>query len=146
MKIIIFAIIAFVNTTNLFALTPEEMVNRFFDNYNQDDSRKALKELYDTNPWTSRVLDVVEKVQGQFASLTPDLVGKYYGYEKLSSKKVGSSYEIHTYFMKFDRQFMRITFQFYKPENDWRIYNFEFDDNYDEELNESVRLYRITED
>ncbi|WP_209405780.1 hypothetical protein [Pseudozobellia sp. WGM2] len=48
-----------------------------------------------------------------------------------------------SYLVKFDRQPIRFTFQFYKPYNQWRTHRFKYDGNVDEEIEESAKVYYL---
>ena len=122
-------------------LDPTEIIDKFFENYEKKGSDLAMDELYATNPWTTRIQDAIDNAKNQIKRFDEDLVGPYYGYEHLVTKKLGDSYILHSYFLKFDRQFLRLTFQFYKPQDEWRLFSFEFDDNYDDEIEEAAKLY-----
>lgn len=122
---------------------PEEIINDFFKNYEKKGASEAIDLLYATNPWTTRIQDAINNVKNQFERFDEDLVGKYYGYEKLTSKKLGESYVLYSYFIRFDRQFLRLTFQFYKPQNQWKLASFKFDDSFGEEIEEAAKLYYL---
>lgn len=123
--------------------TPESMIAEFFKTYKEEGSSKALDDLYATNPWTARVQDAIDNIKNQLGRFDEDLVGKYYGYEEIVTKKLGDSYILKSYFLKFDRQFLRLTFQFYKPKDEWRLYSFKFDDSFDDEIEEAAKLYYL---
>ena len=40
--------------------------------------------------------------------------------------------------MKFDRQPLRITFKFYKPDTKWRLFAFQFDDDFDNDFEKAL--------
>ena len=122
---------------------PEIIIQDFFKNYESNGAGIAVDNLYATNPWTSRIQDAINNVKTQFERFNEDLVGKYHGYEKLTTKKLGESYALYSYFIKFDRQFLRLTFQFYKPDNEWRLASFKFDDSFDDEIEEAAKLYYL---
>lgn len=128
-------------TGNVLAQSSEELIKKFFVDFEEAGAGQALDNLYGTNPWTVRIQDQIENVKTQLAGYDENLVGTYYGFEKITTKTIGNSYELHSYFLKFDRQFIRLIFQFYKPDNEWRLYSFSFDSNYDEELKESAKIY-----
>ncbi len=123
--------------------TPDSIIEDFFKTYEAEGASKALDDLYATNPWTYRIQDAINNVKNQLERFNEDLVGEYYGYEKLVTKQLGDSYILKSYFMKFDRQFLRLTFQFYKPNDEWRLYSFQFDDNFDDEIEEAAKLYYL---
>lgn len=148
MKITVFTLLLVVfSFSNLNAQKdPEVMIQDFFENYETKGSSIAIDELYATNPWTSRIQDAIENVKTQFERFNKDLVGEYYGYEKLTTKKLGESYVLYSYFIKFDRQFLRLIFQFYKPDQEWRLASFQFDDGFDEEIEEAAKMYYLNLD
>ena len=121
----------------------KQIINDFFTNFENKGSDVAIDKLYATNPWTSRIQDAINNVKTQMARFNMELVGKYHGYEPIVTKKLGDSYILYSYFLKFDRQFLRLTFQFYKPSDEWRLYSFRFDDNFDEEIEQAAKLYYI---
>lgn len=119
----------------------KEIIDDFFSNFENHGADVAVTELYKTNPWTTRIQDAINNVKNQLSQYDENLVGKYHGHELIVTKKLGESYVLHSYFLKFDRQFLRLTFQFYKPLNEWRLYSFQFDDSYADEIEEAARLY-----
>ena len=124
--------------------TPESIVELFFETLEQEGVAIALDTLYQTNPWMDRNLDGINNVKTQLERFEDkDLVGDYYGYEKITSQYLGSSYVLYVYFLKFDRQFLRLSFHIYKPKDTWRLYSFQFDDNYDDELKDASILYHL---
>ena len=120
---------------------PESIIDDFFKDYETKGASFAVDEIYKTNPWTVRIQDGINNIKTQLERFDKDLVGDYYGYEKLITKQLGDSYILYSYCIKFDRQFLRLTFQFYKPKTEWRLYSFQFDDKFDEEIEEAAKLY-----
>ncbi|CAL2102228.1 protein of unknown function [Tenacibaculum sp. 190130A14a] len=88
--------------------------------------------------------DGIENVKSQLTNFL-GLVGDYYGHEKITDKSIGKSYKLVSYMVKYDRQPIRFTFVFYKPKDKWQVQNFRFDDNLDDELRESGKVYRLKE-
>ena len=115
----------------------------FFNIYRTESVSDALDKLYQTNQWVQRNLDAVTKLKNEMEGLNLDYVGKCYGYELITEKSISDSYILQSYLVKYDRQPIRFTFQFYKPENEWRIYAFKFDANLDDELEESAKIYYL---
>ena len=123
--------------------SPKEIVSNFFTEYKNDGSSKALDDLYSNNEWISRSTDAITKLKQQVESLNEDYVGKYYGYELIVEKRLSDSFVLMSYLVKFDRQPVRFTFQFYKPDNEWRTHSFKFDGAIDEEIEESAKVYYL---
>lgn len=144
LKFLTFGLIVILSGFSLQAQdSPEVIIQDFFENYKLKGAGVAVDELYATNPWTTRIQDAINNVKTQLARFNEDLVGKYHGYEKLTTRKIGESYILYSYFIKFDRQFLRLTFQFYKPDDEWRLASFQFDDSFDEEVEEAAKLYHL---
>ncbi len=120
----------------------QKLVDDFFSNYEKG-VEVAVDELYKTNPWTTRIQDAINNIKTQLARYNEDLVGKYYGHEHILTKQLGNSYVLHSYLIKFDRQALRFTFQLYKPDKEWRLASFAFDDNFDDEIEEAAKMYYL---
>ena len=146
-KIKLFAlIIVTVLSTNILKAqtTPEEITTEFFKTYEKS-PQKAVDFVFGTNKWMlDRNKDGIENLKTQLTSFL-GLVGDYYGYEKIIEKSVGESYKLVSYMIKYDRQPVRFTFVFYKPKDKWQVQNFQYDDNLDDELEESGKVYRLKE-
>jgi hypothetical protein len=126
--------------------TPEEIVSKFFAEYEKDGSSKALDNLYKNNEWMNRATDAITKLKQQLSSLNVDYVGEYYGYELIVEKKLSDSFILMSYLVKFDRQPIRFTFQFYRPNKEWRTHSFKYDGNIDDEIEESAKVYYLNLD
>lgn len=120
---------------------PNKLVEAFFEDYKKEGPSKALDNLYATNIWMNRATDAITNLKSQLEGLNEDFVGKYYGYELMVEKKLAESYILQSYLVKFDRQPIRYTFQFYKPNDKWLVYSFQFDGNIDAEIEEAAKLY-----
>jgi hypothetical protein len=122
----------------------DEIIIEFFKIYEKSPTN-AVDYIFGTNKWAlERNKDAIENVKTQLNS-SLKLVGDYYGKEKITEKSVGESLKLISYMLKFDRQPIRFTFTFYKPKDKWQILNFKFDDNLDDELEESGKVYRLKE-
>jgi hypothetical protein len=122
---------------------PEEIVSKFFMEYQNDGASEALDNLYSNNEWIKRSTDAITNLKQQLKTLNEDYVGKYYGYELIVSKRLSDSFVLMSYLVKFDRQPIRFTFQFYKPDNEWRTHSFKYDGTIDEEIEESAKVYYL---
>jgi hypothetical protein len=123
--------------------TPKEIAEYFFKDYKANGASAALDDLYSTNKWMSRATDAISNLKSQLEGLNEDYVGKYYGYELITEKHLAGSYVLLSYLVKYDRQPIRFIFQFYKPNDKWVIYSFQFDGNIDDEIVESAKLYYL---
>lgn len=123
--------------------SPEEIVAEFFTVYKNDGASKALDNLYANNKWMSRATDDITQLKQQIGTLNEDYVGKYYGYELIVKKKLSNSFILMSYLVKYDRQPIRFTFQFYKPSDNWRTHSFKYDGGIDTEIEESAKVYYL---
>lgn len=67
-------------------------------------------------------------------------LGKYLGKELISQKSVSPGFVGYTYLAKHENEPIRFTFIFYKPQNDWILYRFNFDDAIDTELFDALKI------
>ena len=144
-KLLTLLIVTVLSTNILKAqTTTEEITTEFFKTFEKS-PQKAVDYVFGTNKWMmDRNKDGIENVKTQLTSFL-GLVGDYYGYEKITEKSVGESYKLVSYMIKYDRQPVRFTFVFYKPKDKWQVQNFQYDDNLDDELEESGKVYRLKE-
>jgi|TARA_B110000238_G_C15850758_1_gene320939 hypothetical protein len=142
MKKLLFVLLISVSG-NLFAQSsPQEMINDFFATYEKD-AGKAIKKLYATNKWTERIKDDIDKIIGTVNGFNESYMGKYYGFEIITTKKFSESFELYSYLVKYDRQPIRFIFKFYKPDEKWVLYSYALDDNLDDEIQEAAKLYYL---
>jgi hypothetical protein len=144
-KLLTFLIVIILSTNILKAQsTTEEITTEFFKTYEKS-PQKAVDYVFGTNKWMiDRNKDGIENVKSQLTNFL-GLVGEYYGFEKITEKSVGKSFKLVSYMIKYDRQPMRFTFVFYRPNDKWQVQNFKFDDSLDDELEESGKVYRLKE-
>jgi hypothetical protein len=134
----------FLLTLNAFAQkTPNDLVTKFFSDYEENGVSTALDNLYKTNKWLIRSTDAIVKLKTQMEGLNEDFVGKYYGYELIVEKKLTDSFLLQSYLVKFDRQPIRYTFEFYKPKDQWMIFGLQYDGNLDDEIEQAAKLYYL---
>lgn len=119
---------------------PDDIITTFFIKYEKD-NMEALNYLFESNKWMNESNEQVDNLKSQLVRTT-QLLGEYYGYELLVKKKI-NQLELHTYFIKYDRQPLRFSILFYKPNKEWRLQNFSFDDKLDTELETSVQIEKI---
>jgi hypothetical protein len=115
----------------------ERIIRKFFEIYKSGDIDKALDYVFSTSEYIDRTSKVQVKNQLKTAK---DLIGTYYGYEFVDSRKVGDSLVSVTYLIKYQRQPLRFRFIFYKPLDEWIILSFRFDEQYDVELMGATKI------
>ena len=121
----------------------ENIIKDFFGIYKDEGSESALDMLFSTNSWmVSRSQDDIENIKLQLSGVT-NIAGAYFGYESITQKKVGESLKLYSYLVKYDRIPIRFTFTFYRPDNEWMIFNFQYDQNLMDELEEAAAAYRL---
>ncbi|MDX2130023.1 MAG: hypothetical protein SFU91_13400 [Chloroherpetonaceae bacterium] len=141
-KIVLVAFLTLLSVNSFGQTTPEELINSFFKEYSKN-TNKALDDLYATNPWTSRIKDGIEKIKKDVNGFIVDYVGKYYGYEPITKKQFSDSFVLYSYLVKYERQPMRFTFEFYKPNDKWILYSFKYDTEFDDEIEQAAKLYYL---
>ncbi|AMC10204.1 hypothetical protein Lupro_02575 [Lutibacter profundi] len=142
MKKLLFVLLILISVNSFAQSSPQDIINVFFATYEKD-AGKAIKELYETNKWTERIKDDIDKIIGTVNGFTESYMGKYYGYEIITKKKFAESFELYSYMVKYDRQPIRFIFKFYKPNNKWVLYSYALDDSLDSEIQEAAKLYYL---
>ncbi|WGF93886.1 hypothetical protein [Aequorivita marisscotiae] len=120
--------------------SPKEMAATFFVNYQNEGASIAIDKLYSSNKWMEQATEAITNLKNKLEGLNENYVGQYYGYELIGEKKLAESYVLLSYLVKFDRQPIRYTFQFYKPDQTWILYSFKFDSDIDKEIEEAAKL------
>lgn len=123
--------------------TPEEMMEIFFKKYKNEGATAALNDIYKKNEWVNPASEDVQNLIRQMSGLTEDYVGKFYGYEMILEKKLSDSFILKSVLVKYGRQPLRFTFQFYKPNDKWVFYGFSYDANLTDEIKEAAKLYNF---
>lgn len=143
MKQVLFIIVLFISLSVSAQSDPTEVVEQFFTEFKEKGATVAIDNLYKPNKWISKSADGIIQLKSQLEGLNEDFVGKYYGKELTLEKKLADSFILMSYLVKYDRQPIRFTFQFYKPKDIWMIHSFKFDGNLDSEIEEAARLYNF---
>lgn len=121
---------------------PDDLVAIFFNEYKKDKST-AVENIYRTSPWMSRANDAISNLKAEVEKLTPDYVGNFYGYSLICKKQLAECFELHSYLLRYDRQPIRFTFEFYKPNKEWQLYSLSFDVNIDDEVEEAAKAFYL---
>jgi hypothetical protein len=123
--------------------TSENITKEFFKQYEVDPTAAYIN-VFKGNKWMTDKKSALETTKIKLADLIGQL-GKYEGYEFITEKKAGDSFVFKSFLVKYERQPLRFTFLLYKPNKDWQIQNFSFDDGMDVELEEAAKFNRLKE-
>lgn len=146
-KVIYLTILLSTGTILSFAQTKDDgqrLIDHFFELYQTKGHEPALNYAFGTNKWIDSQGDGIKTVILELDK-NLKLIGNYIGQEEIKSKTVGSRFRIASYFVYYDRQPLRFTFELYKNSEGWMLWNFEFDSNYDGEIEEAMKLFRFKE-
>ena len=123
---------------------PQKIIDQFFNLYEKKSPNEAVDYLFSTNKWMNDSKDQIDNVKFKLNG-TLKLIGGYAGHDLISKKTVGDHLTLYTFIIRYDRQPLRFSLLFYKPSNEWRLFNFSYDDSLDEELTEAAKVYRLKE-
>jgi hypothetical protein len=123
---------------------PQKMIDDFFSLYKSKTPDAALDYIFNTNKWMNESKDQIDNVKFKLNSALKNM-GDLNGYTLITKKTLTEHLALYTYLVRYDRQPLRFSFLFYKPESQWRLHNFSFDAALDEELEEATRAYRLKE-
>ena len=107
----------------------EAIIDEFFRLY-KEDIEQAINYIYSTNDWIGVNSDAVIQLKGQLIQYS-GLVGEYLGEEFIWKSRLGESFSMFVYLVKYERQPFRFTFEMYKPRDKWILFSFKstlFDD------------------
>lgn len=121
---------------------PEGFVKQFFEILTSKGSEEAVSSFFRTNKYMSVAEAQINTLASRLGE-SIELLGEFYTYELITKAELNESYKIYSYLVKFDRQPLRFNFSFYRPNDTWVAMNFEFNDSFDEELKEAIKLYRL---
>lgn len=123
---------------------PQKIIDQFFNLHEKKSPNEAVDYLFSTNKWMNDSKDQIDNVKFKLNG-TLKLIGGYAGHNLISKKTAGDHLALYTYIIRYDRQPLRFSLLFYKPSNEWRLFNFSYDDSLDEELTEASKAYRLKE-
>ena len=116
----------------------KEEIDKFFTLFAEGRKVEAVDSVYSTNPWMSSASDAIQQIKTQFQDIEK-IVGNFNGKTLIDETNVADRFVHVTYIALFDRQPVRMEFQFYRPVNDWIIYSFSFDIDFDDDIEAGVR-------
>ena len=113
-------IVSLLVASPIFANEPQSIVEAFFEDLAEKEYEKAVDSLTLLMPESPKKAKVNLQLKSNFRSL-PNAVGRYYGSELVSEKKVGESFVALAYLALYEKEAMRLEFVFYKPGDGWRL-------------------------
>lgn len=113
-------------------------IDAFFRRFAAGERNEAVDKLYANNSWIAIDGDGVRNIKSQFEGIG-EIVGEYTGNTKIGELMVGDRLVHVTYLALFERQPLRFEFQYYRPRDSWMIFSFEFDADFDDDLQAEAR-------
>ena len=118
--------------------TASGIVDAFFKKYKDDGTSAAVDYLFSTNKYFTNPAGIAQ-LKAKLDSLRQG-IGTYLGRDLIVQKTASTSLVFYSYLVKHEIQPIRFTFIFYKPQNEWVLYRFKYDDQMDAELEEAGRI------
>ncbi|HTH54688.1 MAG TPA: hypothetical protein VL728_01495 [Cyclobacteriaceae bacterium] len=117
----------------------DDIIKRFFDTF-QNNTDKAIDDIYKTNTWTSEMGDAINTLKKTIRGY-PTEMGKYYGYELITKQKCTDRFLLYAFIARYDRQPMKIVFELYKPDDKWFLYALNFSPDIDNDVETAAKSY-----
>ncbi len=114
------------------------LIDAFFKKYKDDGTGPAVDYLFATNKYFTNT-NGINQLKTKLDSLRSN-IGAYLGKDLIVTKTASNSLVYYSYLVKHEIQPIRFTFMFYKPQNDWVLYRFKYDDQMDAELEEAGKI------
>lgn len=130
-------------STCLYGQSAEQQITDKFFRLFEQSSSDAVDYIYSLNKWIDSKSDAVLNIKGKLEQYK-ELLGTYYGHEFIAESRLGECFSVYVFLAKYDRQPLRFTFEFYKPKDEWIVYSFQFDDNFDDDMVELMKLDYLT--
>jgi len=122
--------------------SPDDHLQRFFRGYERS-PLKAVDFIFSLNPiFEKDALPQALNVREKLEALLPKL-GTYYGNELIVKKEITRSLFVFSFIVKYEYQPIRFIFKFYRPDRNWLLLGFSYDDSLSREMEEAVRLPNI---
>lgn len=138
-KILVFAIILTTSISSYSQETPDEIIKKFFDTF-QNNTDKALDDIYSTNVWTAQMTDAITSLKKMIKSY-PTEMGKYHGHDLITKQKCTERFVLYSYMARYDRQPMKFVFEFYKPNDKWILFSFNSSPDVDDDVENAAKFY-----
>ncbi len=120
------------------AASYDDALDTFFSLLTGGKASEAIGGLIATNQNWYAGGEGLEETKSKL-ELVPETFGAYTGRERIGLYEYSSRIHVVTYLMYNKESSLRMEFIFYKPENEWKIINFNFGEVSSEELIENAR-------
>lgn len=127
---------------NIVNVETEKFIDTFFSAYKSEGVEKSLNEIFASNKYFANNAQSVANVKEQLISIA-DSLGKYCGYEVVSRNVIGTSLIHYTCIVNYEMRPIRFFFTFYKPQDSWALFEFEFSTDFVDELDQSSKFFYI---
>ncbi len=131
----IFILIAILGVINLSAkqvltsdMDTKLLVQKSAEAFGKGDYEKAINVLREYWPLPAAEVDnLIYQTKSQL-ELLKNRFGKKVGHDFVKTEKIGDSFIKHIYIAKFEHHALRLSYVFYKPENEWKVNSLHWDD------------------
>ncbi|MEO6632715.1 MAG: hypothetical protein ABIN13_13365 [Mucilaginibacter sp.] len=114
------------------------IIDTFFKKYKNDGTSAAIDFLFGTNKYFTNPAGI-SQLKAKLDSLRQG-IGVFLGKDLIAQKNASNSLYFYSYLVKHEVQPLRFTFIFYKPQNEWVLYRFKYDDQMDVELEDAGKI------
>jgi len=118
--------------------TALSIIDAFFKKYKDDGTGPAVDYLFGTNKYFTNAAGI-SQLKVKLDSLR-QTVGTYLSKELIAQRSSSPSLYLYSVLVKNEIQPLRFTFIFYKPQSEWVLYRFKYDDQMDSELEEAAKI------
>jgi len=118
--------------------TPADISKKFFELYIVKPT-DAIDYIFSGMKPNKQLSDDITAIKKNL-KVTIDQDGAYYGHDLIAEKSIGNNLKLMSYMLKYDKQPVRFIFIYYKPNDKWKIYTFQFNTNLDDELINAASL------
>ncbi|MDL2319787.1 hypothetical protein LJC45_01495 [Alistipes sp. OttesenSCG-928-B03] len=121
---------------------PKVYIEDFFAVYKNTGANEALDAIFATNPLIGNNLDQVAAVKQKLQEDTKTL-GRFCCYDIISSPSIGARLITYSCLVCYEASPLKFNFAFYKADDQWKLFNFKYESNLIDELDESARFFYI---
>jgi hypothetical protein len=111
----------------------EDINNKFFSILKDKGPEVAYDYLYSDNKAIQKNDEQIKAGKTAFVDLVKQY-GEYCGYDFISKEETGKSIIKYTYMLKYDNSPLKFVISFYKPKENWKVYEVNFMKMVDEKM------------